>query len=116
MHVAGGLQFDRGADLFDREARCDGHPELTCGDQLSNVLQGAGGSIGAVRRRHPVDLGGDGADALVRDAEFPCGMDGLRPVQVDRRGDAVGSEGADPVSQTVAIGDRLGPEAAQEVG
>ena len=47
---------------------------------------------------------------------FPCGVHCLRPVQVDGGGDTAGSEGPDPVGQAVAVGDRLGPEAAQEIG
>src|ERR1700735_3073158 len=47
----------------------------------------AGCCVGAVRGRDPVDLGRDGADAPVREAEFPGGVHCLRPVQVDRVGD-----------------------------
>jgi len=59
-------------------------------------------------------MGGDGGDARVRDAECPCGVRCLRSVEVDRSGDSAGSEGADPVGQSVAVGDRLGSEIAQE--
>ncbi len=96
--------------------RRDGHPELARRDQAGDLFEGARGGVGAVRRRDPVDLRGDGGDALVRDAEFSGRLHRVRPVQVDRRGDAAGSEGADPVDQAVAVGDRLGPEGAQGVG
>ena len=66
MHVPTGLKLDRGSDLFDREACRDGHKELARRDQASNLLDGAGSGVRAVRRRDPVDLCSDGGDALIR--------------------------------------------------
>ena len=93
-----------------------GTRELARRDQAGNLLDGAGGGVSAVCRRDSVDLCGDGGDALVRNAEFSCRPRRLRPVQVDGRGDAGRSQGAEPVGQAVAIGDRLGPEGTQGIG
>jgi len=70
--VPAGLELDGGTDLLDREACGDGHPESAGRNQASQLFQGAGGGIGAVGRCDPVDLGGDGRDACVRDAKSPC--------------------------------------------
>ena len=107
---------DRGADLLHREGCRDGHAELACRDQARNLLDGAGGGVSAVCRRDPVDLCGDGGDALVRHAKFSCRPRRVRPVQVDRRGDAAGSQGTDPAGQAVPIGGRLGPAGTQGIG
>src|ERR1700744_3226964 len=113
VHVPAGLELDRGADLADREAGRDGHPELTLRDQAGDLLDGAGGGFGAVGRCDSVDLGRDGGDALVREVEVPGRLDRTRPVQVDGRGNAGGSQGMDPAGQALAVGDRLGPEGPQ---
>ena len=109
LHVPAGLEFGRGADLLDREARRDRHPELARRNQAGDLFQGAGDGVRAIGGRHAVDLRGDGADTGVRDAEFPCGVHCLRPVQVDGGGDAGGSEGPDPVGQAVAVGTGSAP-------
>ena len=75
-----------------------------------------GGGVSAVCWRDPVGLCGDGGDALVRHAKFSCRLRCVRPVEVDRRGDAAGSQGTEQAGQAVAIGDRLGPEGAQGIG
>lgn len=116
VHVPAGLELDRGADLPDRESCRDGHAELARRDQAGDLLDGAGGGVSAVGRRDPVDLCSDGGDAFVRHAEFWCRLRRLRPVQVDGRGDAGGSQGAEPAGQAVAVGDRLGPEGTQGTG
>jgi hypothetical protein len=85
-------------------------------EQARDFLQSAGGSVGTVGRRDSVDLGGDGRDALVRNAEFACDVHCLGPVQVDSRVHATEREATDPVGQPVAVSDRLGPEVAQVVG
>ncbi|WP_218153962.1 hypothetical protein [Nonomuraea pusilla] len=113
LHVPTGLEFGGAADLLDREARRDGHPQSARRDQAGDLFQGAGSGVRAVGRRHAVDLRGDGADAAVRDAWFPCDVHCLHPVQVDGGGDAAGSERSAPVGQSVAVGDRLGSESVE---
>ena len=116
VYVPAGLKLDRGADLLDREACRDGHTELARRDQASNLLYGAGGGVSAVCRCDSVDLCSDGGDAVVRNAKFSCRLRRLRPVQVDGRSDAGGSQVTEPVDQAVAISDRLGPEGTQRIG
>jgi hypothetical protein len=43
LYVPPGLELDRGADLLNREAGGDGHPELTARNQAGELFQGAGG-------------------------------------------------------------------------
>ena len=107
------LKFDRGANLFDRKAGRDRHPQAARCNQAGDLREGARGCVGAVRRCDAVDLGGDGRDALVGNADFACRERRVRPVQVRGRGDAGGSQRTDPIDQTIAIGDRLDPERAQ---
>jgi hypothetical protein len=116
VRVPASLKLDRRADLLHREACRDGHAELAYRDQAGNLLDGAGGGVSAVRRGDPVDLRGDSGDPLVRQAKFPRHLHCLRPVQVDRRSDAGGSQGTDPAGQAVAMGDRLGPESTAGTG
>src|SRR5689334_15268493 len=59
VHVPAGLELDRRADLLHREGRGQGHSELPLRDQPRDLLDRAGGGVGAVRRRDPVDQGGD---------------------------------------------------------
>ncbi|CAM5367735.1 hypothetical protein STENM327S_01894 [Streptomyces tendae] len=66
-----GLELDRAADPLDREARRDGHPERARRDRAGDLRQGTAGRVRALGRRDAVDLRGDGADAAVRDTEFP---------------------------------------------
>jgi hypothetical protein len=80
VHVPAGLKLDRGADLLHRESCRDGHAELARRDQARNLLDGAGGGIGAVCRRDPVDPRSDGSNALVRHAKFSCRLHRVRPV------------------------------------
>jgi hypothetical protein len=61
--VAPRLKLDRGADLFDRKACRDRHPEPTRRNQAGDLLDGARGCVGAVRRRDPVNLGGNARDS-----------------------------------------------------
>src|SRR5690348_10947170 len=116
VHVPAGLKLDRGADLLDWEACRDGHAELARRDQAGDLLDGAGGGVSAVGRRDPVDLCGDGGDALVRNAKFSCRLRRLGPVEVDGRSDAGGGQGTEPAGQPVAVGDRLGSEGTQGTG
>ena len=88
--------------------RRDGHAESARRGQTGDLLDGAGGGVGAVGRRDAVHLGGDRGHAGVRYAELACHRDRVRAVQVDGRGDAVGSQVAESVGQALAIGDRLG--------
>jgi hypothetical protein len=74
--------------------RCSGYPDLACCNEAGDLVYGVGG-VGAVCRRDSVDLGGDGGDALIRDAGFPCSVRCVSPVKVDRRGDALVREGMD---------------------
>jgi hypothetical protein len=97
VHVPVGLELDGDADLFDGEAHRDWYPNMACGNEVGDLVDGVGG-VGAVGRCDSVDLGGDGGDALVPDAEFPCSVHGVGPVKIDRGGDAVGCEGMDPVT------------------
>jgi binding-protein-dependent transport system inner membrane component len=97
------LKLDRGADLLDREGCRDGHAELARRDQAGDLLDGAGGGVSAVGRSDPVDLGGDGGDALVRNAEFSCRLRRLDPVQVDGRGDAAGSQGTELLAGNLIV-------------
>jgi hypothetical protein len=112
VHVPFGLELDRLADLFDREAGRDRYEDLVCCSEASDLFQGTRGRVGAIGGSDSLDLDGDGGDALVGDSELPCGVDGVGPVKIDRSGDAVGSEETDPVGQPVAVGDGLGPPAA----
>jgi hypothetical protein len=94
VYVPAGLKLDRGADLLDRERCRDGYTELAGRDQARDLLDGAGGGVGAVCRGDSVEVCGDGGDALVRDAKFSCRLRRLGPVEVDGGGDAGGSQGA----------------------
>jgi hypothetical protein len=73
VHVSAGLEFHRGADLRDREARRDWRANLTCRNEAGDLVYGAGG-VGAVCGCDPVDLGGDRGDAVVGGAEFSRGL------------------------------------------
>ena len=38
VHVPAGLELDRGADLFDGEARCDWYPDLACCNEAGDLF------------------------------------------------------------------------------
>ena len=117
--VAGLAQLVRHAGVGEREGRGDADAERVVRDEL--------GVLGELRPEPPAVAGEHDAQlegSQVGDRHDPVGgaaaqldrdLEGVLPGGVEDRVDAVRREGADPVGEAVAVGDRDRAEGAQVV-